>query len=75
MKVLNCVIIDNCIVSKYENGNSITPIKMLKKMNSKLEIDSLPKITLGSRKKDNLLITRLCDSLIGFDDLFNVIND
>lgn len=59
---MNSVVIDNCIVSKFmENGTRICPIRLAKKMNPSLIVDSLPRITYGNRMKDNEILFKLSD--------------
>lgn len=70
MNSLNCLIIDNCIVSKSNtNIISIYPIKLFKKMNPRLNIDSLRKITYGNRIEDNRIISQLSIGMLNFEDL------
>jgi hypothetical protein len=68
---MNQFIIDNCIVSRIRDGYGIrvSSIKMAKKMNPNLEIETLPKITYGNRKIDNLIISNLINGVIKFEEL------
>ena len=67
---MNCVIIDECIVSKIMgNGLKIRPISFEKKINPRFDINSLKKITYGSKQKDNLIISQLCDGKLKYEDL------
>lgn len=67
---MNAIIIDNCIVIKVsETVIRITTFNLAKKMNPNLNIDSLPKITYGSRYEDNKIISKLASGMILFEDL------
>ena len=78
-KVLNAnsaVIIDNQVLTKVlDSGLSVIPIRYLinkKKVHPNF-FTTLPRITLGSRREDNRLLTKL----ISFDDAgknFNIID-
>ena len=60
----NSVIIDNCIVSRLMgNGLRIRPISLEIKINPTFNINSLKKITYGSRLKDNKILQKLSDAL------------
>ena len=73
---MNSVIIDNCIVSKIiGNGLRIRPISLEEKMNPTFNINSLKKITYGSRLDDNKIIQQLSDGILKYEELnFNSIN-
>lgn len=75
MNSSNSIVIDNCIVSNYMgvNGLSVTPIRLVKKMNPTLNIDSLQKITYGDRMKDNVLLAMIMneDRKYKFQDILN----
>ena len=63
-------IIDNYVVSKFmDNGIHIRSIKLETKLNAGLNIDSLHKITLGNKLKDNRLLQLLSDGFITFENL------
>ena len=67
---MNAVIIDNCIVSKFMgNGLKIRPISLEQKINPSFNINSLKKITYGSRLNDNKIIQRLSDGILKYEDL------
>jgi hypothetical protein len=75
------VIIDNVMVSNIEtlkNGMivndylKICPIKLAKKENPKLDVETIQVITMGDRKLDWNLIVCLSDGMIKFDDLFHL---
>lgn len=67
---MESIIIDNCIVSKFmDNGVCITSIKLAKKENPLLNINSLQKITYGSRKNDNLILTKLSNGTLKYEDI------
>lgn len=69
---MNTIVIDNCIVSKFmENGISIKPIHLAKKINPQLNIDSLQKITYGDKQKDNYVISQLIDGQLKYEDLIS----
>ena len=60
------VVIDNCVVSKDGNGIRITPFKLYPSIN----INILPKITFGNKKKDNEVISKLATGQMTFNQLF-----
>ena len=67
---MNAVIIDNCIVSKIMgSGLMIRPISLEKKINPTFNINSLKKITYGSRSNDNKIIQKLSDGILKYEDL------
>lgn len=67
---MNSVIIDNCIVSKFmDNEVNVCPIRLAKKLNSKIDINSIPKITYGNRYEDNKILSKLTSGKLNFDDL------
>lgn len=67
---MNAVIIDNCIVSKFMgNGLKIRPISLEQKINPSFNINSLKKITYGSRLNDNKIIQQLSDGILKYEDL------
>ena len=67
---MNAVIIDNCIVSKFMgNGLRIRPISLEKKIKPTFNINSLKKITYGSRLNDNKIIQQLADGILKYEDL------
>lgn len=68
--MMNCVVIDNCVVFNFTgNKTCIRPISLAKKMNPKLNIASIPKITYGNRLKDNNILSRLSSGLLNVKDL------
>jgi hypothetical protein len=73
----NAIVIDNCVVSKLTEegryGICIHSIKLAKKLNPALDIDSLPKIAYGSRGKDNRVITQLAAGTMSFEDVIRQI--
>ena len=67
---MNSVVIDNCIVSKFMgNGLRIRPISLEKKINPTFNINSLKKITYGSRLKNSRIIRQLSDGVLKYEDL------
>ena len=67
---MNSVIIDNCIISKFNgNGLRIRSISLHKKICPTFDIKSLKKITYGSRMKDNQIIQQLSDGILQYEDL------
>ena len=67
---MNAVIIDNCIVSKFMgNGLRIRSISLEKKINPTVNINSLKKITYGSRLNDTQILQRLSDGILNYEDL------
>jgi hypothetical protein len=64
------IVIDNCIVSKLMGtGLRIRPISLEKKINPTFNINSLKKITYGSRLKDNKILQELSDGILKYEDL------
>jgi hypothetical protein len=55
------VIIDNYVVTKFQSGVAVSPIRLLKKQNVELNFSELPRISLGSRLLDNNLLSRIVD--------------
>lgn len=67
---MNSVVIDNCIVSKFMgNGLRIRPINLEKKLNPKFNINSLKKITYGSRLNDAKILQQLSDGILKYENL------
>ena len=66
---MNSIIIDNCIVSKFENGLRILPIRLKQKLNPNFDISSLQKITYGSMINDHKIISQLAKGILKFEDL------
>lgn len=71
MNGVDCVVIDNCVVSRFLGGVSIVPIKLAEKK-ARFDISSLEKITYGNRLKDNLVISKLINGDVEFDDLRSI---
>ena len=68
--VIDKVVIDNCIVSHFSNnGVCIRTIKLERKMNPNLNINELQKMSFGSKKEDNHVISLLCDGVLKFENL------
>jgi len=64
------IIIDNCVVSKFNaNGLSISSKNLFGKKHPQVNIDSLPVILTGNRQTDNNLLHKLSDGLMSFDEL------
>lgn len=67
---MNKVIIDNCIVSRtMGNVLKIQPISLEKKINPTFNINSLKKITYGSRLNDNQIIHKLSVGILKYEHL------
>lgn len=75
------VIINNIMVTYIEtlkngiiiNGYlKLSPVKLAKKENPKLDIETVKVITMGNHKLDSDLILYLSDGIIKFDDLFQL---
>ena len=67
---MNSVVIDNCIVSKFMgNGLRIRPISLQKKINPNFNINSVKKITYGSRLNDSKILQQLSDGILKYEDL------
>ena len=65
------IVIDNCVVSRFMgNGVKIAPIRLFQKLNPNFNVNSLQKITYGSRREDNNILSGLCTGNLKFDDLF-----
>jgi hypothetical protein len=64
------IIIDNCFVMNLPgNGVSVGNVDRLKKIDKNLDIELLPKLTLGSIKLDNSLLSHSIAGTITFNDL------
>jgi hypothetical protein len=69
---MNRIVIDNYIISKFmDNGVCINPINLVKKEEPMLNIDLLPKITYGSKIKDNSVLSQLSSGILEFEDIVN----
>lgn len=67
---MNRVIIDNCVVSKLgDNVLEICSIRRAKKKNPDLDLDLVPRIRYANRLEDNLVISKLIEGAVKFDDL------
>lgn len=67
---MNSVLIDNCIVSKFMgNGLRIRPVSLQEKINPNFNINSLKKITYGSRVNDSRILQQLSDGILKYEDL------
>jgi hypothetical protein len=53
-------------------GVSVVPLKLVGKKNPSFEVSSLEKITFGNREKDNMILQKLCDGIVNFDDLRSI---
>jgi hypothetical protein len=63
------VIIANCVVIQDGNVLSITPLKLIRKLQPTLQVDQIQKITTGSKYSDNRLLSQLSDGIVLFEDL------
>ena len=63
------VIIANCVVIQDGNVLSITPLKLIRKLQPTLQLDQIQKITTGSKYSDNRLLSHLSDGIVLFEDL------
>ena len=63
------VIIANCVVIQDGNVLSITPLKLIRKLQPTLQLDQIQKITTGSKYSDNRLLSQLSDGIVLFEDL------
>lgn len=62
--------IDNQIVEKKNNGVIIGPIRLFEKQHRvRLNLETVPYVTTGSRRTDSLLMQRLFNGTIDFEDL------
>ena len=67
---MTSIIIDNCVVTGSSNQSvCIRSIKMYTKMYPHVKLELLPKITFGSRQKDNRIISLLCDGKLKFENI------
>ncbi len=67
---INTIRIDNCVITKYDNGIKFTSIKLAEKYDD-VNISHLPIISLGSKAVDNQLIRKLIDGLVEFYEVIN----
>ena len=58
------VIIANCVVIQDGNVLSITPLKLIRKLQPTLQVDQIQKITTGSKYSDNRLLSHLSDGIV-----------
>ena len=58
------VIIANCVVIQDGNVLSITPLKLIRKLQPTLQVDQIQKITTGSKYSDNRLLSQLSDGIV-----------
>jgi hypothetical protein len=62
------VIIANCVVIQDGNVLSITPLKLIRKLQPTLQptlqLDQIQKITTGSKYSDNRLLSHLSDGIV-----------
>ena len=63
------VIIANCVVIQDGNVLSITPLKLMRKLQHTLQLDQIQTITTGSKYSDNRLLSHLSDGIVLFEDL------
>jgi len=63
--------IDNQIVQRIGNtGFKVGPIKLFEKQNKiKLDLDKVPYVSSGSRLNDSLIIQKLVDGKIKYEDM------
>lgn len=66
---MNRVVIDNLIVTKLGNGVQIRSINMERKINPNFVLENIHKISYGSKKEDNNIISLLCNGTLKFEDL------
>ena len=58
------VIIANCVVIQDGNVLSITPLKLIRKLQPTLQLDQIQKNTTGSKYSDNRLLSHLSDGIV-----------
>ena len=70
------MLIDNCIIKRYNSGTVlVSKIKTYEKRhNVVLDLETILFIYMGSRSKDNELLSRFNLGIINFNDLVNLIN-
>jgi len=51
------------------NGIVITPIRLAKRRNPTINLELMKKITFGSRKEDNSVLSQLTAGTVTFEDL------
>lgn len=66
------IIIDNCVVTNYDNGICVRSIKLENKLNKNTNINNLKTISYGNRQKDNKIIQQLCNAKITFQEIFTI---
>lgn len=59
-------LIDKCVLSKSNNITKIMPVSQYKK-----DINNLIKITAGSRKADNDILSKLAMGELEYEDIIN----
>jgi hypothetical protein len=63
------VIIDNCLVTKYNNGIKVQSINMARKQYPNLNFDTIRTISYGSKYNDSIIISQLCNGTMTFDEI------
>ncbi len=59
-------LIDKCVLSKSNNITKIMPLSQYKK-----DVNNLIKITAGSRKADNNILSKLAIGELEYEDIIN----
>ena len=62
-------LIDKCVLSKSNNITKIMPLSQYKK-----DVNNLIKITAGSRKADNDILSKLAIGKLEYEDIINFIS-
>jgi hypothetical protein len=69
---MDCFIIDNSVVSRVgSNSVRISSISLAKRLHN-IDVDTLPKLTCGNRFQDNVIINKLADGILKFDDIYSL---
>lgn len=67
---MTSIIIDNCVVTSSSNQCvCIRSVDMYAKMYPHIKLELLPKISFGSKQKDNYVISLLCAGKLKFDNI------
>ena len=68
----NIVLIENCVVSKWGNGTCVfSSLRIAKKTYPDMNIESLPRITYGTRMQNHKILSRLSEGTLNWEDFIH----
>lgn len=66
----NCIVIDNCVVSKNSGGgNWICSVKLAKKMNPNVDFNSIQSVSFRNKKRNAEIVQLLSLGELRFEDI------